>query len=147
MSESEKRPLPARVTTHAQAFGMAATPADALAALNNVVEAGREYFRLREENTKARARLDSYRMLESEKIRAAERVLTDYFDLVFKERSENFRGLWSRLEAAAELGDDHAVRTVLGGIVQLAQISPLSGLADLQALRSAFDDPNQVWEL
>ena len=55
--------------------------------------------------------------------------------------------MWSRLDDAAKAGDDETVRTMLGGIVQLAQTSPLSGLADLPALRAAFDDPNTVWEL
>ncbi len=147
MSEANEKLIPAKVSKSAHVVGKAVSQADALAALNNVVEAGREYFRLREEHMTTRARLDAYRALESKKISAAERVLTDYFDHVFKERSENFEEMWSRLDAAAEDGDDDAVRTMLGGIVQLAQTSPLSGLADLPALRAAFDDPNKVWEL
>lgn len=147
MSENDRHPVAASVSKSAQAVGRAASHSDALAALNNVVEAGREYLRLREVHTTTRARLDAYRALESDKIRAAELVLTDYFDHVFQERSQNFEEMWSRLDDAAEQGDDDAVRSLLGGIVQLAQTSPLSGLADLPALRAAFDDPNTVWEL
>lgn len=127
--------------------GSAFNPTEALAALNNVVEAGREYFRLREQNQKTRAQLDAYRALETERIRAAERALTHYFDEVFKERAGNFRELWTRLDAAAEAGKDDTVRDVLGAIISLAQTSPLSGLADLGAVRAALDDPNMVWEL
>lgn len=138
---------PAKVTKPTQFVGNVTRQADALAALNNVVDAGREYLRLREEETTKRARLDAYRALESERIRAAERVLTDYFDRVFEEREGNFQQMWSRLDEAAEAGDDDTVRNMLGGIVQLAQTSPLSGLADLPALRAAFEDPTTVWEL
>lgn len=144
---TDNAPKPAKVTKPTQFVGNMANQADVLAALNNVVEAGREYLRLREEETTKRARIDAYRALESERIHAAERVLTDYFDHVFTERAGNFEEMWSRLDAAAEAGDDDAVRNMLGGIVQLAQTSPLSGLADLPALRAAFDDPSTVWEL
>lgn len=137
MKSSDRTPAP----------GAAFNPTEALAALNNVVEAGREYFRLREQNQKTRAQLDAYRALETERIRAAERALTLYFDEVFKERAGNFRELWTRLEAAAEAGKDDTVRDVLGAIISLAQTSPLSGLADLGAVRAALDDPNMVWEL
>lgn len=55
--------------------------------------------------------------------------------------------MWSRLDAAAEAGDDARGREILGGIVSLAQTSPLAGLVDdLPALRQAFEDPNHVWE-
>ena len=124
-----------------------ANQADVLAALNNVVEAGREYFTLREKHRTERARIDAYRTLESERIRAAERVLTDYFNHVFRERAGNFEEMWSRLDAAAAAGDDDTVRNMLSGIISLAQTSPLSGLADLPALRAAFEDPKTVWEL
>lgn len=144
---TDKAPKTAKVTKPTQFIGNAAKQADALAALNNVVEAGREYLRLREEESTKRARIDAYRTLETERIRAAERVLSDFFDHVFAERAGNFDEMWTRLDAAAEAGDDDTVRTMLGGIVQLAQTSPLSGLADLPALRAAFEDPNTVWEL
>lgn len=146
MSETND-PVPVKPSHIVRAAANAVPQADALAALNNVVEATREYLRLREEHTTQRARLDAYATLETERIRTGERLLADYFDRVFEERSDNFNEMWSRLDTAAEQGDDDAVRTMLGGIVQLAQASPLSGLADLPALRAAFDDPNTVWEL
>ena len=127
--------------------GKAVGSIDALAALNNVVEAGREYLKLREEHRTTRAQIDAYRTLETERVRAAERVLTSYFDEVFKERASNFREMWVRLDAAAEAGNDDTVRDVLGAIITLAQTSPLSGIADLSAVRAALDDPNKVWEL
>lgn len=144
---TDKAPETAKLTKSTQFVGNVARQTDALAALNNVVEAGREYLRLREEETTKRARLDAYVTLQSDRIRAAEGVLTDYFERAFTERAGNFQEMWTRLDAAAEAGDDDTVRNMLGGIVQLAQTSPLSALADLPALRAAFDDPDTVWEL
>ena len=146
MTGSDRKP-PGTVAKVTQAAGVAGGSIDALAALNNVVEAGREYFRLREQNEHARAQIDAYRLLETERIRAAENVLTSYFDSLFKERAGNFRDLWARLDQAAETGNDDQVRDMLGAIVSLAQTSPLNGLADLGAIRAALDDPNKVWEL
>lgn len=122
-------------------------PAEALAALNNVIEAAREYFKLRDQHQITRAQIGAYQSLETERVRAAETVLTAYFDSVFKERAGNFQHLWTRLDQAAEIGNDDQVRDMLGAIVSLAQTSPLSGLADLGAIRAALDDPNKVWEL
>ena len=146
MTERDRKPTEA-VAKVTQGAGVAGGPMDALAALNNVVEAGREYFTLREQQRTARAQIDAYRSLETERVRAAERVLTSYFDSVFKERAGNFRELWTRLDQAAETGNDDTVRDVLGAIVSLAQTSPLNGLADLGAIRAALDDPDKVWEL
>lgn len=146
MTGSDRKPTGA-VAKVTQVAGVAGGPMDALAALNNVVEAGREYFTLREQQRTARAQIDAYRSLETERVRAAERVLTSYFDSVFKERAGNFRELWTRLDQAAETGNDDTVRDVLGAIVSLAQTSPLNGLADLGAIRAALDDPDKVWEL
>lgn len=146
MTRSDRKPAGA-VAKVTQVAGVAGGPTDALAALNNVVEAGREYFRLREQHRTTRAQIDAYRSLETERVRAAENVLTSYFDSVFKERAGNFRELWTRLDQAAETGNDDQVHDVLGAIVSLAQTSPLNGLADLGAIRAALDDPDKVWEI
>jgi uncharacterized membrane-anchored protein YjiN (DUF445 family) len=125
----------------------AVSQADALAALNNIIDAGREYLTLHKEQSTRRAKIEAYRALESDKTQKAERALSNYFDLVFRERAGNFRELWARLDDAAEAGDDDTVREMLRGIVSLAQTSPLAGLVDdLPALRAAFDDPKHVWE-
>lgn len=127
---------------------VAAVPhADAWSALNNVVQATREYLKLREEQRTKRAEIDAYKTLESQRIRAAETVLKDYFEQVFAERSRNFTELLARLDQAAEVGDDKRVAETLGAIVAIAQKSPLADLGDLSKLRAALDDPDHVWEL
>lgn len=120
---------------------------DPLQALNNVVEAGREYLTLRENQKTKRDEIQAYRVLESERIRAAERVLSEYFRQVFAERAQNFDELWRRLDQAAEQGQDARVSETLLAIVSLAQKSPLAELGDLKQLRAALDDPDHRFEL
>jgi hypothetical protein len=127
--------------------GVSIPGAEALAALNNVVEAAREYLRLREEHTTRRANIDAYKVLETERIRAAENVLNNYFKQVFDERAKNFSDLLQRLDKAAHDGNDHMVTETLGAMVEIAQKSPLADLADLGQIRKALDDPDHVWEL
>ncbi|MBW3634475.1 MAG: hypothetical protein KY456_15745, partial [Chloroflexi bacterium] len=107
----------------AQVVGTGAGQIDPLQALNNVVEAGREYLTLRENQKTKREEIDAYRVLESERIRAAERVLSEYFRQVFAERAQNFDELWRRLDEAAEQGQDARVSETLLAIVSLAQKS------------------------
>lgn len=128
-------------------LGASVPATDALAALNNVVEAAREYFRLREKHTTKRVNIEAYRVLETERIRAAENVLNDYFTRVFDERAQNFSELLQRLDKAAHDGNDQMVTETLDAIVAIAKKSPLADLADLGQIRKALDDPDHVWEL
>lgn len=121
--------------------------ADALAAFRQVTDAVQEYLKLRETEETRRAQIESYKVLESERIRAAERVLSDYFSKVFDERAEQFEEMWARLDKAAEAGDGPAVAQLLNSIVSLAQKSPLAELTDLSQVRLALEDPNHEWEL
>ncbi len=125
----------------------AAVPSDPISALWAVVEATNEYLGLRERERSHRHELDAYQALETERIKTAERVLTDYFDKVFSERRENFAELWSRLDVAAAAGDSSQVAQIMHGIVELAKSSPLSDLGELPKLREALNDPNHVWDL
>lgn len=120
---------------------------DALDALQNVTEAVREYLVLKQHQETKRAEIDAYKVLETERIRAAERVLTTYFDKVFQERAGQFDEMWQRLDEAAESGDGDRVTELLGGIVTLAKQSPLAELTDLSQVRVALEDPNHKWEL
>ena len=151
MTEQAKgaKPKPASklIEAGAQVVGASAGQIDPLQALNNVVEAGREYLTLRENQKTKREEIQAYRVLESERIRAAERVLSDYFRQVFAERGQNFDELWRRLDEAAEQGQDSRVSETLLAIVSLAQKSPLADLGDLKQLRAALDDPDHKFEL
>jgi hypothetical protein len=55
--------------------------------------------------------------------------------------------LFARLDLALESGQNEALNHVLQGIVDVARSSPLADAGDLDKVRAALDDPNQVWDL
>ena len=116
-------------------------------ALIIVVEAVREYFRLREEERSKRIVIEAYAAIELERIRVAGDVLGAYFAQVFDERASTFDALFARLDRATKAGDSGTVSEALGAIVAIAQRSPLADLGDLTKLRAALDDPDHVWQL
>lgn len=144
MTNSNK-PLEGKVLPPLAKTGVAA--ADAFSALNNVVDATREYFRIREEQRTKRAGIESYTTIETARITAAEHVLKDYFRQVFAERARGFDELFVRLDLATANGDGKSATEALGAIVAIAQTSPMADLGDLGKIRQALDDPDHVYDL
>lgn len=121
--------------------------ADALGALNNVIDGARDYLRLREEERTKRAIIDAYATVEVARIHEASSLLKHYFEQVFAERSTTIDGLFRHLDVAMTSGDETATTAALEGIVNLAKASPLADIGDLSQVRKALDDPDHVWEL
>lgn len=104
--------------------------ADALAALNEIVAAAREYSRIREEEQTKRAAITAAEHVQVDRIHAAEQILRLYFERVFAERAQTTDEMFVRLDQAMDSGDPQMVHAVVRGIVDLAQASPLAGLED-----------------
>lgn len=134
------------VTGVAEAAGKSTTM-DALGALTLLVNATRESIQLHETESTKREQLRTYRETETQRIKATESILREYFDRVFEERRETHGRLFDSLDLALESGDTAALQTVVGGIVEVARTSPLEGIGNLGELRRAMDDPNTVFEL
>src|SRR5215813_11884085 len=100
--------------------------ADALNALHQLVGAVRESIQVHETESTKREKLRVYRETEVARIKASEKSLRDYFDRVFEERRETHKRLFDSLDQALESGDVEAMQTVVGGIVEVARISPLA---------------------
>lgn len=115
-------------------------------ALNDIVSAARECITVHQVESTKRAKIAAYEAAEVARIKAAEAVLLNYFDQVFKERQSNFEELFKRLDSALEAQDGETVNLMVRGIVDIAKSSPLADLGDLSQIRAALDDPNQVWE-
>lgn len=124
----------------------AATSMQGFDALNDIVSAARECITVHQVESTKRAKIAAYEAAEVARIKAAEAVLLNYFDQVFKERQSNFEELFKRLDSALEAQDGETVNLMVRGIVDIAQSSPLADLGDLSQIRAALDDPNQVWE-
>ena len=120
--------------------------ADALGALAQLVDATREAIQIHEVESTKREKLKTYRETEVARIQASERVLKDYFDRIFEERKETHRHLFASLDLALRSGDVAAMQTIVGGIVEVARISPLANLGNLGDLRAAMDDPDVIFE-
>ena len=71
---------------------------------------------MRDHEVTRRAELFTYRAIEIDKIRGAERLLTQYFEHSFSERADMIKNLFSRLDEAVERGDDNTVKATLTGI-------------------------------
>ncbi|MFE7028934.1 hypothetical protein ACFU9Y_01405 [Streptomyces sp. NPDC057621] len=120
---------------------------DGLAALNGMVEAARECIHIHEVESTKRARIEAYEATEVARIRAAEAVLKDYFAQAFEERRTIYDEMFVRLDRALDEGNGEVLQAVVRGIVDVAKSSPLADIGDLSQIRSALDDPDQVWEL
>lgn len=103
---------------------------DALAALNEIVAAAREFNRIREEERTKRAAIAAAEHVQVDRIHAAEQILRLYFERVFEERAQTSEEMFNRLDQAIDTGDPQMVHAVVRGIVDLAQASPLAGLED-----------------
>jgi hypothetical protein len=138
--------LPTKATELVVGAAGRLSTADMLNALNQLVSATREAIQIHETESTKREKLRTYRETEVARIKASEKSLREYFDLVFKERRETHKQLFDGLDRALESGDIAAMQTVVGGIVEVARTSPLAGIGNLGELRRAMDDPNTVFE-
>ena len=120
---------------------------DGFNALTKLVDAAQACISIHAtENTK-QEKIRAYASTELAKIRAAESLLSDYFEKSFVERRQNFDALFARLDTALDQGNGEAVSSVLDTIVETAKTSPLANAGDLSQIRAVLDDPNHVWEL
>ncbi|MBB1013681.1 hypothetical protein BXY47_2620 [Dietzia kunjamensis] len=120
---------------------------DALKALDAVVAAAREYGEISQVEQSRRAAIAAAEAVQIRRLQAAENTLRMYFDRVFEERRETNRAMFERLDQAMETGDPRLVQTVVGGIVELAQSSPLSELEDFGKFWSDFGTDENPLEL
>lgn len=121
--------------------------ASGLNALMVVVKATQDCIKTHQVERTKQTQIRAYSSIETQRIRAAEETLKNYFTQAFDERRTNFEELFRRLDTALEEGDAKAAGLILDTLVQVAKDSPLKDLGDLNQVRAAFDDPDQVWDL
>ncbi len=143
--------MPEKTTVHmgkiANSTRAPLSAVNGFAALNEIVEAARECINIHEVEQTRRARIQAYEATEVARIKAAEAVLKDYFERAFTERRALYQEFFSKLDGALDEGNGEVLHDVVRGIVDIARYSPLSDMGDLNKLRAALDDPNQVWDL
>lgn len=139
---AEKGPIEGKVVSSS---AIVAAP-EAFEALTRLVDTAGKYLTVHAEEKRKREALRTYRETELATIKAAESTLQRYFADVFSERREVYQRLFLAMDQAVEDGDTESLHAVVTGIVDLAKDSPLAAAGDLSRLRSAFHDPNQVWD-
>lgn len=118
-----------------------------LGALKEIVETAQECIIVTQTEGTKRATIRAYEQTEIARIKAAEKVLKNYFEQAFAERRNNFEELFSRLDQALDAGNGEAINAVVRGIVDIAKTSPLADLGDLSQIRAALDNPDHVFDL
>jgi len=93
-----------------------------------------------------RIRFSESARVQVELIRSRREVLVEFMDRTFKERKENFRELFLRLDSALEQGNVDGTRAVLDAIVTVAKSSPFEALRDAAGAHTVLLDKNVTWE-
>ncbi|WGT47982.1 hypothetical protein [Tessaracoccus lacteus] len=123
------------------------TSAEAFGSLTEVVSVVRGLIQFHETESTKREQLVTYRETQVTRLRLVENTLHRYLDATIAERHETTRRLFDSLDEAVKSGDVTAMQTLVAGIVQVAQVSPLADLGNLAELVKAMDDPEAVFEL
>src|SRR3954467_496783 len=109
MTNTPQNPVSGKVLPPKSSGGSTATSSQAFAALGSIATEVVGYLKVRDQERTRREEIATYRELEIQKIRAAERVLTDYFESAFAERAKTLEDMFSRLDEAIGRGDDTTV--------------------------------------
>lgn len=140
-------PLPPKEADLRDATDWKVNPADAISALNQLMDLVNKSVQVHETESTKREQLRAYRETEVARIKYSRKILKEYFDRIFEERRETHQRLFASLDLALESGDIPAMQTIVGGIVEVAKTSPLLNIGDIGELRRAMDDPKAVFEL
>lgn len=128
-------------------FSAVVSSADAIAAMRELVAAAKEYGKVHEEEQTKRAVIHAVQAMQTERLQRAESVLRRYFELTFAERATTTAAMFERLDTALEAGDAQAVHSVVRGVVDIAQASPLAGLEDFAKFWDQLGTPESPIEL
>lgn len=104
-----------------------------------LVNAWAECKKISELEQTKRTEINAWKETNLAKINAQKTILEQYLTLAFKERAETIRALFERLDKGIENNNTDLINATLGGIIEMAKISPLKEAAQLVI---AVNDPN-----
>lgn len=93
--------------------------------------------------TEIRAKME----VEVTRINAISKLLSDYLDKTFDERSELFDNYFRVLDKAIEAGDIALMSATLGSINSLAAQSPFKNLADFSTVQQQLGQSGTEWDI
>ena len=85
--------------------------------------------------------------VEVTRINAISKLLSDYLDKTFDERSELFDNYFRVLDKAIEAGDTALMSATLGSINSLAAQSPFKNLADFATVQQQLGQSGTEWDI
>lgn len=116
-------------------------------ALREVLTAYVDYAKVKQVQTTRRREIAANLETDLLRIRAQQRLVLDYLDKSFAERSSLFREQFRLADEALGRGDVESLAVLVGGIVELAKQSPLSALADFARVQAALKDGDTEWSV
>lgn len=116
---------------------------DAVAILNQIVDAAQDYLTVREVESTKQATIRARKEVDLKEIHAKSDLFMTYLHRSFDERQKNFAELFAALDKAMQSGGDVAL--VLGSITTLAASSPFKDLHDIDLVRKNLADPDHEW--
>ena len=125
------------------AVGAGSAVFDAVAILNQIVDAAQDYLTVREVEATKQATIRARKEVDLEEIHAKSDLFMTYLSRSFDERQKNFAELFAALDKAMQSGGDVAL--VLGAITTLAASSPFKDLHDIDLVRRNLADPDHEW--
>lgn len=120
----------------------APTGMDAVTGMKLMVDAARDYHKVREEETTKRVEIQARTEVALAELDALRGVITGYMERNFDQRQEQFSRLFDQLDAAQSAGRTDQMAVVLDGILALAKTSPFMSLAE--ARRRMRDEDHTV---
>ncbi|WP_454778202.1 hypothetical protein [Georgenia muralis] len=122
-----------------------ALPADAVAAVREIAGLVQDAWKFTESEETKRAEIEAKRATAVRSIKASERTIRIYLENTFAERRDVIQTLFTGIDTALASGDNEALRTMVGGVIDLARQSPIG--PEIRDLTAAFGDPMHVWEI
>ncbi|MEG3614640.1 hypothetical protein [Isoptericola haloaureus] len=122
-----------------------AVPVDAVAAVREIAALVQDAWKFTEIEKTKRAEIEAKRVSATRSIKASERTIRTYLEHTFTERRDTIQTLFAGIDTALVSGDNEALRTMVGGVIDLARQSPIG--PEIRDLTAAFGDPMHVWEI
>ena len=127
--------------------GSIATSAEAVSAIAKMgTEIARTIQICQIEETK-RTQIKAHMEVELARINSISKLLSDYLDKTFDERSELFDNYFRVLDKAIAAGDTALMSATLGSINSLAAQSPFKNLADFAAVQQQLGQADTEWDI
>ncbi len=122
-------------------------PVEVMALVNTLVNTVGDVMKFTEYQETERTKIRAKRDLEVKRIQSQKEIILAYLKMSFDERSENFKRLFSIVDAAIANGNTEQLAMGLDSINRLAAESPFKALANINNVKLALEDKDHEWDV